>query len=393
MLEVIGAGATADSTTEWHRVWKMSAECAQLQSDLLAIESDGRQCPASQSILHSTYATSWVHQLYFLVKRGFVCYWRNPSYLIAKLVLNIVAGLFVGFTFFKAGNTLQDTQNKIFAVFISIFLAAPLSNQVISAFHDNRSAFEMRERPSRMYSVSAFLVSLVVVEMPWNILGSVLYLFCWFWAVGFESARAGYTWLTYGVVFPFYYTTLAHAVASMAPNHAIASILFTTAFSFVVAFDGVLQPFRLLNWWEWMYRASPFTYLIEGLTAQAVGGQLVTCSTDEFVTIHPPKSKSCGDFMNSYISFAGGYLTNPNATTNCQFCEARTTDEYLLANFNIKYGLHWRDLGIFVAAALFNFSLVFVLFYIFRIRKKSLWRSLKDSFAKFSKSRDDHGHY
>jgi len=244
-----------------------------------------------------------------------------------------------------------------------------------------------------MYSVSAFLVSLVVVEMPWNILGSVLYLFCWFWAVGFESARAGYTWLTYGVVFPFYYTTLAHAVASMAPNHAIASILFTTAFSFVVAFDGVLQPFRLLNWWEWMYRASPFTYLIEGLTAQAVGGQLVTCSTDEFVTIHPPKSKSCGDFMNSYISFAGGYLTNPNATTNCQFCEARTTDEYLLANFNIKYGLHWRDLGIFVAAALFNFSLVFVLFYIFRIRKKSLWRSLKDSFAKFSKSRDDHGHY
>ncbi len=102
MLEVIGAGATADSNTEWHRVWKMSAECAQLQTDLLAIESDGRQCPASQSILHSTYATSWSRQLYFLVKRGFVCYWRNPSYLIAKLVLNIVAGLFVGFTFLQS---------------------------------------------------------------------------------------------------------------------------------------------------------------------------------------------------------------------------------------------------------------------------------------------------
>ncbi|KLO14358.1 hypothetical protein SCHPADRAFT_826595 [Schizopora paradoxa] len=387
MLEVVGAGATAESSIEWSRVWKMSAECARLKSDLLTIESEGRRSSASQSVIKDTYATSWAHQLYFLLKRGFICYWRNPSYLIAKFVLNIVAGLFVGFTFFKAGDSLQDTQNKIFAVFISMFLAAPLSNQVIGVFHDNRSVFEIRERPSRMYSVSALIVSLVLVEMPWNILGSFLYLFCWYWTVGFDSARAGYTWLTYGVVFPLYYTTLAHAVASMSPNHAIASIVFTTAFSFVVAFDGVLQPFRSLNWWKWMYRASPFTYLIEGLTAQAVGGKLVNCSPTEFVTIHPPDGQSCGEFMSSYISMAGGYLTNSDATSNCQFCEARTTDEYLLANFNLKYGLHWRDFGIFVAASLFNFSLIFLLFYIFRIRKRSVLRSIKDAFAR---SRNSH---
>jgi len=38
----------------------------------------------------------------------------------------------------------------------------------------------------------------------------------------------------YGVVFPLYYTTVAQAVASMAPNAVIAALLFSTLFSFVI---------------------------------------------------------------------------------------------------------------------------------------------------------------
>lgn len=32
--------------------------------------------------------------------------------------------------------------------------------------------------------------------------------------------------------------------------------------------DGVVQPFSQLGWWRWMYRLSPYTYLIEGLLGQ-----------------------------------------------------------------------------------------------------------------------------
>ena len=35
-----------------------------------------------------------------------------------------------------------------------------------------------------------------------------------------------------------------------------------------VCSDGVVQPFRLLGWWQWMYRLSPYTYLIEALLGQ-----------------------------------------------------------------------------------------------------------------------------
>ena len=71
-----------------------------------------------------------------------------------------------------------------------------------------RSIYEIRERPSRMYSWTALLASQILVELPWNILGSSLFFFCWYWTVGFDSSRAGYTYLMYGVVFPLYYTTI-----------------------------------------------------------------------------------------------------------------------------------------------------------------------------------------
>lgn len=41
-------------------------------------------------------------------------HWRDPTYTRAKLALNIVAALFIGFTFFKAKDSIQGTQNKIF---------------------------------------------------------------------------------------------------------------------------------------------------------------------------------------------------------------------------------------------------------------------------------------
>lgn len=103
-----------------------------------------------------------------------------------------------------------------------------------------------------------------------------------------------------------------------------------------------------------MYRLSPYTYLIEGLLGQAIGKQEVNCAAVEFVTIVPPSGQSCAEYMNPYMSVAGGYLTNPDATSACQFCSVRTTDQFLGLTFNIFYEHHWRNFGIMVAFIIFN---------------------------------------
>ena len=246
---------------------------------------------------------------------------------------------------------------------MSTILAVPLSNQLQSVFIDFRNVYEIRERPSRMYNWTAFLTAHLLVEIPWNNFRSFLFFICWYWTVGFENSRAGYTYLFFGVLFPIYYTTIGQAVASMAPTPAIASLLFSALFSFVIAFNGVLQPGPLLGWWYWMYRTTPFTYLIEGLVGQAVGRHEINCGSTEFVSVQPPSGQTCTQYLQAYISNAGGYLENPDATSDCMYCSARTTDEFLGRNFSMLYDRHLRDLGIFIAYCVFNVRPLLTFYY------------------------------
>jgi hypothetical protein len=71
-----------------------------------------------------------------------------------------------------------------------------------------RTVYEARERPSRMYGWTALVTSQVLAAIPWNICGSTLLFLTWFWTVGYDSSRAGYTYLMLGVIFPLYYTTI-----------------------------------------------------------------------------------------------------------------------------------------------------------------------------------------
>ncbi|KAJ8595721.1 hypothetical protein M405DRAFT_806639 [Rhizopogon salebrosus TDB-379] len=379
MLDVIGAGATATTSIDWHDVWQKSPEADTLEDELQRIHVEGRSRPVVRTAQRTAFATSWKHQMIALTQRNFQAYWRNPTYLMAKLVLNIAGGLLIGFTFFKTEDSLQGSQNKLFAIFLATILCVPLSQQMQTVYIDIRSIYEVRERQSRMYKWTALVTSQILVEIPWNIFCSSIFFLCWYWTVGFHSDRAGYTYLMYGIVFPLYYTTVALAIASMAPTAFIASLLFSTLFSFVVIFNGVLQPFSQLGWWRWMYRVSPFTYLIEGLFGQAIGGQQIVCASAELVQIYPPDGLMCADYMDAFMSYAGGYLTNPDAILSCLYCPFQTTDQYMYSAFNISYSHRWRNVGIILGCTVFNVVAIFTLTYVFRIRKGNLLPSLKRS--------------
>jgi len=117
---------------------------------------------------------------------------------------------------------------------MATILSVPLSNQLQVPYIDMRKIYEIRERPTRMYSWTALVASQIAIEVPWNIVGSCILFFTWYWTVGFPSSRAGYTFLMMVFVFPFYYTTFGLAVASMAPSAEIAALLFSFLFSFVL---------------------------------------------------------------------------------------------------------------------------------------------------------------
>ncbi|KAG1745080.1 ABC-2 type transporter-domain-containing protein [Suillus paluster] len=382
MLDVIGAGATAVSTTDWYEVWMRSSEAAQLQVQIETMQEHGRTRPHQFSIRLSTFATSWSHQFVALAHRNFRSYWRNPIYICSKFVLNIAGGLLVGFTFFQANDSLQGTQDKLFSTFLALVLCVPLVHQLMAVYIDIRTVYEIRERSSRMYHWTALVMSQLVAELPWNMTSSAMFFFCWYWTVGYPTDRAGYTFLVFSIAFPLYYTTLGHGIASMAPTAPVASLYYTTLIVFIMIFDGVIQPFVELNWWKWMYWASPFTYIIQGLLGQAIGGTAISCSSMELVSVNPPDSLTCSDYMTPFMEFAGGYLTNPEAAEGCQYCPYTTADQYMFSRFNIKFSDHWRDLGIVFGFVAFNIIATFWFTYFMRNRTVSIFAPLKQKLTR-----------
>ena len=145
----------------------------------------------------------------------------------------------------------------------------------------------------------------------------------------------------------------------------IANLLF----SMCLVFCGVLaSPDALPGFWIWMYRISPFTYLVDGILSTGLANTAVTCSNIEFLHFAPSNGSTCGEYLQDYISMAGGYLLNPEATTDCQFCSVRDTNS-LLAGMNLSYKLRWRNFGIMWAFIIFNVCGAFLMYWWIRVSK------------------------
>jgi energy-coupling factor transporter ATP-binding protein EcfA2 len=116
ILDVIGAGATAHVDRDWNEVWMQSKEHKETIEEIQALKNDyaveasGEQTGAS---VDADFALPWLSQYVAVQSRLYVHYWRNPSYVMGKIFLNVAAGVFLGFTFYKVDDSVQGLQNKV----------------------------------------------------------------------------------------------------------------------------------------------------------------------------------------------------------------------------------------------------------------------------------------
>lgn len=107
--------------------------------------------------------------------------------------------LFIGFSFWKAANSLQGLQNQMFAIFMLLTIFPNLTQQMMPYFATQRSLYEVRERPSKAYSWKAFILASIIVELPWNMLMAIPAFFSWYYPIGlYRNAEASNTVVTRG---------------------------------------------------------------------------------------------------------------------------------------------------------------------------------------------------
>jgi len=146
----------------------------------------------------------------------------------------------------------------------------------------------------------------------------------------------------------------------------VANILFSLS----LIFCGVLaSPTVLPGFWIFMYRVSPFTYLVSGMMSTGLANTKVVCASIEYLHFNPPSGETCLTYLAPYISLAGGYLEYPNATTDCSFCTVEDTNVFL-ARVNSFYDQRWRNFGLMWVYIIFNIFGAVGMYWLVRVPKK-----------------------
>ncbi|CAM1502480.1 Fc.00g044640.m01.CDS01 [Cosmosporella sp. VM-42] len=372
MLEIVNNG-TNNEGLDWHSVWNASSERQGVDAEIDRIHAEkqgenaaGEDEPNS----HSEFAMPFMAQLEAVTVRVFQQYWRMPSYIFAKFMLGIAAGLFIGFTFFNANSTQAGMQNVIFAVFMVTTIFSTIVQQIQPLFITQRSLYEVRERPSKAYSWKAFIIANILVEIPYQILTGILIYACFYYpVVGIQSSQRQGLVLLFIIQLFIYSSTFAQMTIAALPDAQTAAAIVTLLSLMSTIFSGVLQtPNALPGFWIFMYRVSPFTYWISGIAATALHGRAVTCSSSETSVFNPPSGQSCGEYLTPFLQKAPGQLQNPNDTEQCRYCTFSDADQYLSGS-NIYWSERWRNYGIMWAYVAFNMFVAVATYYLFRVKK------------------------
>ncbi|KAH8819211.1 ABC-2 type transporter-domain-containing protein [Xylogone sp. PMI_703] len=384
MLEVIGAAPGSHTDIDWHQVWRNSPEMAEVHNELARLKEERphalqRTETAQRRMDKASYrefAAPFPQQLYEVSKRVFEQYWRTPSYIYSKALLCVAAALFIGFSFFKAHNSQQGLQNQMFSIFMLMTIFGSLVQQIMPHFVTQRALYEVRERPSKAYSWKAFMLSNIIAELPWNTLMAVLIFLCYYYPIGLYrnaeptdavTERGGLMFL---LVWSFllFTSTFTHmciaGIETAETGGNIANMLFTLT----LVFCGVLaSPDTLPGFWIFMYRVSPFTYLISAMLSTAVANTNVICASNEYVHFDPVNG-TCAEYMSTYIGAAGGYLQNPDATTGCSFCTLSDTNAFL-ASVSSDFHDAWRNFGLMWVYIVFNVFAALFFYWLVRVPK------------------------
>lgn len=385
MLEITGAAAGSESTQDWSAIWNNSGERKAVKAELARMKEELSQRPTSitdsgDADALQPFAAAFSTQLWVVQKRVFQQYWRTPSYLYSKVALCLFSALFIGFSFWKMPNSLQGLQNQMYAIFMLLVIFANVCSQIMPHYASQRTLYEARESPSKTYSWQVFVLSNMLVEIPWNSFSALLIFVSWYYPIGLRqnAVEANQVPEREALMFLFilaflnFAGTFTNMVMAAVDSVEAAGNITNLLHSLSLIFCGVLvTPDALPRFWIFMYRASPFTYFFSGVLSVGLANSHISCSPEEYLNFSPPSGLNCSTYLAPYMEALNGYLTpeSMGSTTECIFCSGSDTNVFL-ESVSANYEDRWRNFGIFWVYSIFNMVAAVGLFWLTKVPKR-----------------------
>ncbi|GAA5993865.1 hypothetical protein JCM5350_006822 [Sporobolomyces pararoseus] len=342
--------------------WVASKEYRQLKTKVTRLQrTSGSPLPSAGQ------APSLFQQCYLLTQRVSKNYFRDASFSYTKLFTSFIVPLVVGLSFFQIGSetTIVSLQNRMFSVFLLLFVPVVWMNAIIFKVHALRGLWEARERPSRIYGRTAFVTSLLISEIPYSIVCATIYFVFWYFLVGFpfKLATIGFSFALIQIFF-FFQSTWALWIVSLSPSLGVIGNLLPFFLVSMEAFNGSLMPYAQMPvYYRWLYHVSPFQHYVRSMLGTLLENVKVECAAFETVDFKTLPGQSCGDYMAKYLESNSGHLLNPLSTSTCTFCPLSTGTEFL-STLNIEPSTRFSSLYILLGYTFSNllFAYLFVFF-------------------------------
>ncbi|XP_031608171.2 broad substrate specificity ATP-binding cassette transporter ABCG2d [Oreochromis aureus] len=206
--------------------------------------------PKSRTI---TYNSSFFHQLRWVLHRTFQNLMLNPQTSVAQLGVNVFLALIVGAIFFGVKDDQSGIQNRMGALF---FITTNQCFSTVSAaelFITERKLF-VHEYISGYYRVSVYFLSKILSDIALRTVTSVIFSCVVYFLIGLKStAEAFFVFMLTVTLVAYTATAMTMAISADQSVVALANILMTITFVFMMIFSGLLVNLpSTKDWLAWL---------------------------------------------------------------------------------------------------------------------------------------------
>eukprot|EP00741_Cyanophora_paradoxa_P002545 tig00000605_g2469.t1 len=215
-----------------------------------------------------------VTQFEVLTKRTLKNVFRNRLILRAKFGQMLFMALLCGLIYLRVGTDQYSIQNRNGAMFfIAVNNVMSAAMGVLSVFGAEKIVFR-REHSQGMYNTTAFFLSKIFVEAPFQILLPWLYSLIIYWMIGFQNTAEKYFIFAAVVILM---TNCGYAlgifIAALCPELEVALVIAPVLILPLMIFSGFfVNNGGIPVYFDWIKYISPMKYGFEALVKNEYGG-------------------------------------------------------------------------------------------------------------------------